>query len=77
MSTDDNTHDTSGYWVLTGRQLLSGDGENARGQQDFQPANVSIIRAANIKSDLIERFVNHEWRPWFVCTSRRNPPHAT
>lgn len=29
MFTNNNIHGGSGYWVLTGRQLLSGDGENA------------------------------------------------
>lgn len=42
MFTNNNIHGGSGYWVLTGRQLLSGDGENA--QPTDWPNIASIVK---------------------------------
>lgn len=42
MFTNNNIHGGSGYWVLTGRQLLSGDGENA--QPSDWPNIASIVK---------------------------------
>ncbi len=42
MFTNNNIHGGSGYWVLTGRQLQSGDGENA--QPTDWPNLASIVK---------------------------------
>src|SRR5262245_12205729 len=42
LFTNNNIHGGSGYWVLTGRQLITGDGENAR--PDDWPFMGSIVK---------------------------------
>ena len=42
LFTNNNIHGGSGYWVLTGRQLVSGDGENPR--PDDWPFMGSLVK---------------------------------
>lgn len=45
LFTNNNIHGGSGYWVLTGRQLLSGDGENPRSDDwPFMGSLVKLLR---------------------------------
>ena len=45
LFTNNNIHGGSGYWVLTGRQLVSGDGENPRPDDwPFMASMVKLLR---------------------------------
>lgn len=45
LFTNNNIHGGSGYWVLTGRQLVSGDGENPRPDDwPFMGSMVKLLR---------------------------------
>src|SRR5512134_1631733 len=45
LFTNNNIHGGSGYWVLTGRQLVSGDGENPRSDDwPFMGSMVKLLK---------------------------------
>jgi len=45
LFTNNNIHGGSGYWVLTGRQLVSGDGENPRSDDwPFMGSMVKLVK---------------------------------
>ena len=48
LFTNNNIHGGSGYWVLTGRHLISGDGENARpGDWPFMGSIVKLLKPSD------------------------------